>query len=255
MSIFIEALKDRNQSLFWFAIINLGMAALFFILAKKTSTQVAGINAWYKPFKFALSIGVYVATMAWYCYYLPSFNIRLFNWANIFLFSFEIIYITIQAARGQESHFNLATPFYRLMFGGMAIAAIAITVYAAYVGKVFLQTDFPNLPDYYIWAIRLSIIIFVIFSFQGLMMGGRQTHSIGKEVQNTFLPVFKWNMKEGDLRVAHFIGIHALQILPLLSFYVFKTKKAVFALSGFYLLFAVFVLVQALQAKPFIKSK
>lgn len=251
----IEELKSRNETLFWFAVINFALAILFFAFTKFSATVVAGINAWYKPFKFSLSIGVYAATMAWYCHYLPSFNIQLFNWTNIFLFSFEIVYIVIQAARGQESHFNWTAPFYKAMFGGMAIAAIAITIYAAYVGIKFFQTDFPDLPNYYVWAVRLSIFIFVIFSFEGVLMGGRQTHTIGTEVQNTFLPIFKWNRKEGDLRVAHFIGMHALQIIPFLSFYLLKNTKAVFALSSLYFFFAVFVLMQALQSKPFIKSK
>lgn len=252
---FIEELESRNETLFYFSAALFLMSVIFYLLTKITSIQVAGINAWFKPFKFAISIAIYCSTMAWFCYELPNFNIKLFNWANIFLFSFEIIYITIQAARKQESHFNWTTPFYRMMFGGMAIAAIAITIYAAYVGLKFFQTNFPNIPVYYVWAIRLSIFIFIIFSFEGILMGGRQTHTVGARVQTTFLPLMKWNMKEGDLRVAHFIGMHALQIIPLLSFYILKNTIAVFAVSGLYLLFAVFVLIQALQSKPFIKVK
>lgn len=255
MTHFIQELKSRNETLFDYSAILVACTILFYALAKTTNTQVSGINAWFKPFKFSISIAIYCSTMAWFCYELPSFNIKAFNRANILLFSFEMGYIAIQAARGQESHFNRATPFYRLMFTGMAIAAIAISIYAAYVGVKFSQTDFPHLPDYYVWAIRLGIFIFILFSFEGLLMGGRQTHSIGTKVQNTFLPLLKWNMKEGDLRVAHFIGMHALQMIPLLSFYVLKNTKAVFAVSVLYLCFAVLILVQALQSKPFIKSK
>jgi len=252
---FINELKARNETLFYFSAILFVSSILFYVLTKISTTQVAGVNAWFKPFKFAISIAIYCSTMAWFCYYLPSFNIKAFNWINIFLFSFEIVYIIIQAARGQESHFNWTSPLYKTLFVGMAIAAIAITIYAAYIGILFFQNSFPNLPTYYVWAIRLSIFIFIIFSFEGVAMGGRQTHTIGTEIQNTFLPFFKWNIKEGDLRVAHFIGMHALQIIPLFSFYVLKNSKAVFALSGIYLLFAAFVLIQALQARPFIKSK
>lgn len=252
---FIDNLKARNETLFYFSEACFVLTILFYALNKFSRILVAGVNTWFKPFKFAVSIGIYCSTMAWFCCYLPSFNIKLFTWVNIFLFSFELLYIIIQAARGQESHFNQTTPFYRILFGGMAVAAIAITFYAAYVGIQFFRIDIRSLPTYYLWSIRLGIIIFVIFSFEGLAMGGRQTHTIGNEVQNTFLPFFKWNMKQGDLRVAHFIGMHALQIIPLLSFYILKNTKAVVALSGIYLLFAIFVLIQALQAKPFIKSK
>ena len=255
MTYFIQELKSRNETLFYFSAILFFASVLFYLLTKTSNIEVAGINAWYKPFKFAISIAIYCSTMAWYCYYLPSFNIKAFNWVNIFLFSFEIIYIFIQAARGQESHFNCTSPLYKTLFVGMAVAATLIAFYAVYIGILFFQNDFPNLPSYYVWAIRLSIFIFVVFSLEGAAMGGRQTHTIGNEIQNTFLPFFKWNMKKGDLRVAHFIGMHALQIIPLLSFYAVKNTKAVFVLSGIYLLFAVFVLIQALQSNPFIKSK
>ncbi len=252
---FLEELKSRNETLFYFSAALFVMSVIFYLLTKITSIQVSGISAWFKPFKFAISISIYCSTMAWFCYELPDFNIKLFNWANIFLFSFEIVYINIQAARAKESHFNQTTLFYRAMFGGMAIAAIAITIYAAYVGILFFQSNFSNLPVYYVWAIRLSIFIFIIFSFEGLLMGGRGTHTIGTRVQTTFLPLMKWNMTEGDLRVAHFIGMHGLQVIPLLSFYILKNTNAVFAVSGSYFLFAVFVLIQALKSKPFIKVK
>ena len=255
MSDFVFELKSRNETLFYFTAILLVAAVLFIALAKVTTTQVAGVNVWYKPFKFSVSIAIYCSTMAWYCHYLPSFNTKAFSWINIALFTFEIVYITIQASRGQESHFNLTTPLYKTLFAGMALAAIGITLYAGYVGVLFFTASFANLPAYYVWAIRLSIVIFIIFSFEGLAMGGRQTHTIGTEVQTTFLPLLKWNMREGDLRVAHFVGMHALQIIPLLSFYALKNTKTVFVLSFLYLILSAFVLVQALQGKPFIKTK
>lgn len=252
---FLNELRLRNEDLFYFSASLFVLSVIFYTLTRITSIQVAGINAWFKPFKFAISIAIYCGTMAWFCYDLRNFNIEFFNRANILLFSFELVYITVQAARAQESHFNRTTTFYRIMFGGMAIAAIAITILAVYAGLAFFNGSFNNEPRYYIWSIRLSIFIFIIFSFEGILMGGRQSHTVGAQLQTTFLPVLKWNMKEGDLRVAHFIGMHALQIIPLLSFYILKNTIAVFALSVFYLLFAAFVLVQALHSKPFIKSK
>lgn len=252
---FLKELKSRNELLFYFSALLSAAAIIFLVLTRISNIQVAGINAWFKPFKFAISIAVYCSTMAWFIHYLPEFNVKAFSWINILLFSFELVYITIQAGRAQESHFNQSTPFYHAMFVGMALAAVAISVYAAWVGFKFIQYDFPELSNYYVWAIRLSIFIFIIFSLEGILMGGRQSHSIGIMTQNTFLPIFKWNMTEGDLRVAHFIGMHALQVIPFLTYYVLKNTKAVFILSGIYFLFALFVLIQALQAKPFIKAK
>jgi hypothetical protein len=135
----------------------------------------------------------------------------------------------------------------------MAIAASLVTLYTAYVGYLFFVNEFPNLPSYYVWAIRLGILIFVVFSFEGFVMGSKLTHTIGGPDGGEGIPLLNWSKRFGDPRVAHFIGMHALQVLPLLSFYLLKNLKATIVLSVLYGLLALFTLLQALKGKPLFK--
>jgi hypothetical protein len=251
---FIQQLKYRNETLFYYGLICLVLSGIFIILTKYTNTQVYNVNAWYKPFKFAFSTFLFAWAMAWYCYYLPNFNIRWFNWSVIILLGFEIFYIAFQASKGHLSHYNLSNPVYSALFSLMALAASAVTLYTAYIGLLFFKYDFPSLPNHYLWAIRFGIIIFVIFSFEGFAMGSRLSHSVGALNDNSNWVIVGWSKTVGDLRVSHFIGMHALQILPILSYYVLKNTKLTIGLSIVYGLLALLTLIQALQGRPLIKT-
>jgi hypothetical protein len=252
---FILQLKARNETLFYYGLICLVAAIVFLVLARTTSTQVYNVNAWYKPFKFAFSTFTLVWAMAWYCHYLPSLNINIFNWSVIVLLGFEIVYIALMAGQGKTSHYNVSSPFYSAMFSMMALAATLVTLYIAYIGLLFFTNSFPDLPRYYVWAIRLGIVIFVIFSFEGFLMGGRMSHSVGLVNDNSNLFILAWSKTVGDLRVAHFIGMHALQVLPMLSFYLLKNTKLTILTGMLYGLLALFTLVQALNGKPLFKAQ
>ena len=136
----------------------------------------------------------------------------------------------------------------------MAIAATLVTLYTAYVGLLFFKYDFPTLPSYYVWAIRMGIIIFVVFSFEGFAMGSRLNHSVGALNDNSNWLILGWSKTVGDLRVSHFIGMHALQVLPILSYFVLKNTKLTVGLSVVYGLLALITLIQALKGRPLIKS-
>lgn len=252
---FIQQLKHRNEALFYYGLLCLALSVIFIVLTKYTNTQVHNVNAWYKPFKFAFSTFLFAWAMAWYCYYLPDFNIKLFNWSVIILLGFEIFYIALQASKGQLSHYNLSIPVYAALYSMMALAATLVTLYTAYIGFLFFNNSFPELPDYYVWAIRLGIALFVIFSFEGFAMGSRLNHSVGALNDNSNWFIVGWSKTVGDLRVAHFIGMHALQVLPLLSYYVLKSTKLTIGLSIIYGIIATLTLIQALQAKPLFKQK
>ena len=77
---FIQNIKTRNETLFYYGLLCLVVSLVFIVLTKFTNTKVYNVNAWYKPFKFAFSTFSFTWAMAWYCYYLPNFNISLFNW-------------------------------------------------------------------------------------------------------------------------------------------------------------------------------
>jgi len=249
---FTKELKFRNEHLFYFGLLCLLFAIIFIIISKLTTTEVHGVNAWIKPFKFAISIGLFSWTMAWYCHYLSNFNATPFNWTVIILFGFEIVYIAFQAWKGQLSHFNISTPIHTILYSLMGFAAVVVTLYTAYIGLLFFTQSFPNLPKYYVWAIRLGILIFVVFSFEGALMSSRMSHSVGAINDNSNWFIVGWSKTVGDLRVAHFIGMHALQVLPLLSFYIFKNVKVTIIISLLYALLAATTLVQALNGKPII---
>jgi hypothetical protein len=252
---FIQQIKHRNETMFYYGLLCLALSLIFITLTKFTDTQVYNVNAWYKPFKFAFSTFTFAWAMAWYCYYLPDFNIKLFNWSVIILLGFEIVYIALQASKGQLSHYNLSTPVYTFLYSMMALAATLVTVYTAYVGFLFFNNSFPDLPAYYVWAIRLGISLFVLFSFEGFLMGSRLNHSVGGLNDNSNWFIMGWSKTVGDLRVAHFIGMHALQVLPFLSYYFLKSTKATLILSILYGCLALATLYQALNGKPLFAAK
>jgi len=251
MNHFIQLLQFRNGPLFIFGCFNLVAALVFILLTRFSNIVVKGVNAWYKPFKFALSIGTFSWTMGWYTYelHMPGV-VNPYNWAVIFLLGFEVAYIAVQAGRGQTSHYNSSSPVYLFLYQMMGLAAVLVTLWTGYIGILFFNADFPHLPDYYVWAIRMSIILFVIFSFEGALMGIKESHTVGGTDGSSGLPLLNWSKKYGDLRIAHFIGMHALQVLPLLAWYVLKNIPATVVAGLLYGLLSVYTLIRALKGKP-----
>ena len=86
-------------------------------------------------------------------------------------------------------------------------------------------------------------------------MGSRLSHTVGVINDNSDWFIIGWSKTVGDLRVSHFIGMHALQVLPVLSYYVFKNTRLTILVSILYGLLAITTLAQALQGKPLIPYK
>jgi hypothetical protein len=247
---FFPKLFSRNESLFYFGLINFAIAVGLFLISMVYEINFLGTHALYKPIKFGLSIGLYAWTMAWYVSYLgPAFPIRFFNWSIIALLGFEILYIVLQAFRAQLSHYNVSTPAYAGLYVAMAVAASLVTVLTVYVGYCLFSGKEIQIPMGYLWGIRIGIIIFVFFSFQGFLMGSRMSHTVGAAEGTEGLWFLNWSRKFGDLRVSHFLGMHALQVLPFLGFYFLKSQFEMIVGGFVYLIFPVLALVMALGGR------
>ncbi len=249
----LHELRSRNEALFIFGLLCLGFALVCLVLSAVTTTQVFNVSAWIKPFKFAFSTWLFAWAMGWYMHYLTDFDPRYYNWTFIALLSFEIGYIALRAAQGQLSHFNVSTSANATWYSLIAAAITIVTLYTAYIGLLFFGGKVAPLEPHYLWSIRLGIVLFVVFAFEGFVMGSRLTHTVGGPDGTPGLPLLHWSYSHGDLRVAHFVGMHALQLLPLLSYHVFRSTSGTFVLAFLYGLLSIAVLVLALNGRPVIK--
>lgn len=251
---FFEALRLRNPTLFYFGLVCMLCACVAIVATRLSSTEVAGVNAWFKPFKFFVATAVFVWSMGWFLHEIQGFDhsIRLYSWGMVALFVFELVYITWQASRGQLSHFNLTSSWHRSMYFGMAVASTGIAVWTAVVAWP-LFTQHPAGSEGYVWGLRLGILLFVVFSLQGFMMGSRLSHTVGAPDGGPGLPVTNWSIRYGDLRIAHFMGMHALQVLPL-SGWLIRSKWWTLVVALVYAAATVAVLLQALQGKPLLAT-
>jgi hypothetical protein len=248
--IFLETLRERNELLFFFSLASILMAVLCLILVKLHPIELLGTSAWYKPFKFWLSTALLSATMAWYLHYLGNdTSVQAYSFGIMILLLVEDIYISWQASQGALSHYNQSSPFLAAMFSVMALCAVAVALWTAYFGLLFFIRDFPNLPPAYLWGIRLGIIVFVVFALQGLTMGSQLSHTVGAPDGTKGLPVVGWSRQFGDLRIAHFLGMHALQIIPLVSFFLLRDAKWAITFGIVYRLFTIFTFWWALQGR------
>ncbi len=257
----LSSLYQANKILMIGSLVFLIISAVLALLLPFESRQVLGINLWIKPLKFAISIGIFLYTSVYLLQPLDysTGKLNLLSWTLLGTMLIEIFCIIFQASRGQLSHFNTTDPIGRIMFPLMGTAiTVAYLVYALMLVDYFrLET---NLTPAMLWAIRIGIVIFLFGAISGFSMGGALKHTVGMADGGPGLPFTNWSTVAGDLRVSHFISIHAIQILPLLALVMMqldlsssKGLSAVVVFGTLYGLFCVLNLVQAMQGRPFIR--
>ncbi|MGW4232733.1 hypothetical protein ACWEF9_26210 [Streptomyces sp. NPDC004980] len=192
---------------------------------------VAGSPIWAKPFKFAISFVPYTLTLAWMLTLLTRGR-RTGWWAGTVVALAclgEMVIITGQVVRGRRSHFNNETPFDATLYSAMAVTVVILWAGTLAIAILLLRARIADRAS--AWAVRSGVLVALAGAGLGFLMtqpsalqreaGDLDTadvigaHSVGVPDGGPSMPLTGWSTTGGDLRVPHFIGMHALQALPL----------------------------------------
>jgi hypothetical protein len=212
-------------------LLTLGVAIVGIIIDPRVIT---GAPAWLKPAKFALSIAIYCFTLLWLLTFVQGHRrlVGLIAWGVAIGLLVEEVLIAGQVVRGTTSHFNVSTPFDAAVWGAMASTIAVVWVLTFLTGILLLLQRLPS--PVFAWSLRLGLIVALVGMAAAVLMtqptpaqeavaeaGGAMpiagAHSVGVDDAGPGLPIVGWSIAGGDLRVAHFVGLHALQALPLLG--------------------------------------
>ena len=243
---------------------------------------VTGVPAWLKPTKFGVSITLYTFTITWLLGFVNVERVwkrRLVNiagWVLVGTFIAEMVPITLQVLRGTTSHFNVSTPLDAALWSLMAVSIVILWTTNFVIAALLLFQRFEN--PAFAWSLRLGLIITIIGMGLGFLMttptaqqlaswqGGTPVtlvgaHTVGLTDGGPGLPLVGWSTRGGDLRIGHFVGMHALQVLPFLGLLVMRRRRwsvrqrlqlVVTAAAG-YLGVVLLVTWQALRAQPLVR--
>jgi hypothetical protein len=193
---------------------------------------LTGLPIWDKPLKFALSTLIYAVTWAWLISLVREHRPRRSaRWASgagtlaAVLLAVELAVIVWQAARGETSHFNQTTPLNSGLYRTMAVSIVAVWLATLAVAvQLFRVRDLDP-------ARRLALRAGATLALVGMALGFLMTsptsqqlesdsdivgaHTVGLSDGGPGLPFLGWSTVGGDLRIPHFVGMHALQAIPL----------------------------------------
>jgi hypothetical protein len=197
----------------------LALCALFWSVDKRLLNEA---SVWAKPMKFAISLAIHMATLALIVGLLGAGaragTLLALTAAACALTSLgEMVYILVQGARGQASHFNMATPFTRGMYTAMAVGAVILTVAAAVVGLVAATDRDAEIAPALRQAIALGLVGGTILTLvTAFTIGSRLSPHVPAEPSGgARMALTGWSLAVGDLRVPHFLATHMMQVLPL----------------------------------------
>lgn len=220
-----------------------------------------GISVWIKPMKFQISLAVHLLTVALLLRFLaPELRRgRVMVWLAAAILGtalFEAAYITLQAARGTGSHYNLSTPVTAFLYTAMGVGAVILVAATAWVGVLILRA--PHGPAVLAQGAGLGLLLGgVLGGITGIWMGGAPGHWVGGTASDAGgLPILGWSRDGGDLRVAHFFGLHLMQALPLLAFGLWRAgvrrwRVPLYAGAAVGVAVTVVTLAQAVAGRPF----
>jgi hypothetical protein len=215
-------------------VLMLGLLAFALVGLLIDPRVIGGAPAWLKPAKFAASIAIYTLTLAWIFTFLREWprTRRVISWMTALVMIGEMALISLQAARGTTSHFNVGQPFDAAVYSAMGSMIAVMTLSSIAVAVALWRQRFEDRALG--WALRLGMTIALIGASTGGLMttptraqleaaraGQRMTiagaHTVGGPDGGPGLPGTGWSTQHGDVRIAHFVGLHALQALPVLA--------------------------------------
>jgi hypothetical protein len=240
---------------------------------------ITGAPAWLKPAKFALSTMIAAWSFA-FCIASTRIWPRVTRALDIALAAglfIEIALIDVQAARGTTSHFNVATPLDGAVWAVMGVSILCIWLAMLLLTVVLFRQ--PYASPAWGWSLRLGMVLALIGTGSGGLMtvpnsqqlaeahvSGRLptvgAHTVGAPDGGPGLPVTGWSADHGDLRVAHFLGMHGLQVLPLLAWWIGRRRfagddrtqvKLIFAIAASYLALFGLILWQAFRGQSIVQ--
>lgn len=237
-----------------------------FALLLWDTREVSGVSTWLKPIKFQLSTGVYLLSLALFMVWLPAQALRTRTaryvvWAAVLAGIFEVVYVTWQGSLGLASHFNLSSRFYANMYTLMGIGAVTLTSSSVVLGVMIARNRAYALPP----ALKLAIVLGLLLTFMlGTGFGGYMSaqpagHWVGGALTDRGgLPLVQWSRSGGDLRVAHFFGIHAMHFIPAFALCLSYLKasdalalRAVWCFAIAFTALTVWTFTQAVNGLPF----
>lgn len=257
------------------ALILIGIAGLAL-----DSRTILGAPLWAKTTKFAVSITLYCASLLWMLTQLKSRPrlARFIATGSGIVMVLEIGVILVQnIARVVPAHYNVATGFDVVMWNIMAISIVVFWSLNVVAAIFLLREKMPN--RVVATAVRLSLLIAIIgmalaFSMtapnatqmaalkSGQLLNLYGAHNVNALVdgQTRMIPFLGWNMDGGDLRIAHFVGLHAVQVLPLLAWFLLRRRNLsegrqvalIWVTGGGYLGLTLLTLWQALRNQSII---
>jgi hypothetical protein len=208
------------------------------------SRTLLGVNVWEKPLKFAISTAVYAVTWSWLIGQLQRFR-RVAWWAgtvSAVLLVIELAIIAGAAAFGITSHFNVSTPLNTALWSIMA-GSIGTLWVATFVVSVILFRN-PLGDRARTLAIRAGAVIALAGMALAFLMtsptaqqldnwqGIAGAHAVGIADGGPGLPILGWSTVAGDLRIPHFVGMHALQVIPLALILIELLSRRIVALRS-----------------------
>jgi hypothetical protein len=212
---------DRNDPL----LSRLGWALLLAVPVFATLAffipGAALVNPWIKPIKFSMSFSTFASTVSLLLLALqiPKWQLTLARRAIAASVALEILSLGMQAGRsafGLAGHSfvdsSLALLTNSMVMVNTAIVCGMLALFCANRVRSAMA-DGPMVA-----AIRYSIVIFLAGNAIGGYMLARGSHTVGTADGGPGLPFVNWSTIGGDLRIAHFISIHAIQIVPLFAY-------------------------------------
>ncbi len=203
--------------------------------------QVLGQPVWAKTTKFAISISLYGAAMLWILGAIQTRAARIVANGMGAILSVEMILLITQAIRGRAMHFNISTPLDTALWAVMSFGIFTFWGFALVAAVLMMRQKVGSRA--FTWSLRLGLIVVLIGFAQGFLMtgpnnlqmaalkSGQKLDMIGAHTVGAIrdggpgIPFLGWSTDHGDLRVGHFIGIHAIQLIPLLGFLLMRRRE------------------------------